>query len=108
MANTEKDCTVHLHGFVSTVPAYNAHLRAQFGNSNFWALGPLKLAFILGMHNLIMSTTVLFLNCDIGSDEDIVIQMKSVLGVSQTSGVSEICRLVAESQIESGNRMVSA
>lgn len=53
------------------------------------------------MHNLIMSKAFVFLNCNIGSEEGIVDQMKKVLGVSQASGVSGIHDIVAEVDADS-------
>lgn|GEM_PF-158655 len=52
--------------------------------------------FIPGMHKIIMSKAFVFLNCDMGSEESIVVQMKKIFGVSQASGVSGIYDIVAE------------
>ncbi|HEV8387603.1 MAG TPA: Lrp/AsnC family transcriptional regulator [Nitrososphaera sp.] len=43
-----------------------------------------------------MSKAFVFLNCDMGSEESIVVQMKKIFGVSQASGVSGIYDIVAE------------
>lgn len=52
---------------------------------------------------MIMSKAFVFLNCDIGSEESIVVQMKKILGVSQASGVSGIYDIVAEVDADSDN-----
>lgn len=48
-----------------------------------------------------MSKAFVFLNCDMGSEEGIVVQMKKIFGVSQASAVSGIYDIVAEVDAES-------
>jgi hypothetical protein len=50
--------------------------------SYFWALGAAKPPFIPALHNIIMSKAFVFLNCDIGSEELTVVQVKRILGIS--------------------------
>jgi hypothetical protein len=48
-----------------------------------------------------MSKAFIFLNCDVGTAQSVMTQMKSILGVSQTNGLSGIYDIVAEVDAES-------
>lgn len=48
-----------------------------------------------------MSKAFVFLNCDRGTEKNIITQMKHIFGVSQVSGVSGIYDIVAEVSAES-------
>ena len=48
-----------------------------------------------------MSKAFVFLNCDVGTEKGIIMQMKKIFGVSQASGVSGIYDIVAEVESDS-------
>jgi len=48
-----------------------------------------------------MSKAFVFLNCDVGTEKGIIVQMKKIFGVSQASGVSGIYDIVAEVESDS-------
>ena len=60
-----------------------------------------ELPFISAMYNAIMSKAFVFLNCDAGTEKNIIIRMKKIFGVSQASRVSGIYDIVAEVEADS-------
>lgn len=57
--------------------------------------------FITVTHNLIMTLAFVFLNCDIGSEEAVLGDMRAISGVYQAMGVSGIYDIVAKLHADS-------
>lgn len=55
------------------------------------------------MRTVIMSKAFVFLNCDVGSEKEIVSEMTGIDGVSQASRISGIYDIVAELDADSDN-----
>lgn len=56
----------------------------------------IKFPFISERYIVIVSKAFVFLNCDVGTEKGIIVQMKNIFGVSHASGVSGIYDIVAE------------
>lgn len=55
------------------------------------------------MHNLIMTLAFVFLNCDIGKEESVLGDMRTISGVSEAMGVSGIYDIVAKLRADSND-----
>ena len=53
------------------------------------------------MHNAYMSKAFVFLNCDVGTEQSNITQMRKISGVEVANGVSGIYDIVAEIGAES-------